>query len=152
MVQTLIQDFDEKVAKYADLDLDTFDHHFAYRDQLLDQGFQPVKPLRFLRACATEAVKEQIQYYHGLLMPSPKNLVANSQSNALNEDEKDTASDIIDEYTAILTKSRKVSLEPTEANETAFLEEVMTTWQQTREQKRQILEAVDEHWEEQRNG
>lgn len=152
MSQSLIQDFDESVTSHVDLDLDAFDDHFAYRDQLLDQGFQPVKPLRFLRACATEAVKEQIQYYHGLLMPSPKNLVANSQSNALDEDQQDIASDIIDEYTAILTKSRKVSLEPTEANETAFLKEVITTWQQTKEQKRQILKAVDDHWEEQRNG
>ncbi len=151
MTDDILTEFNETVQEHVNFDLDKFDDYFAYKDQLLEKGFQPIKPLRFLRACATEAVKEEIQYYHGLLMPSPKNLVANSQSNALSEAQQDTASDIIDEYTALLTKSRKVSLEPSTNKEVKFLNEVLKAWETTKEQKREVLDAVDDHWEEQRN-
>lgn len=135
-----------------DVDLERFDDMFGYKDALREQGFMPSSPHAFLRSRIVDTLQDHVQFLHSLLMPNPKNLVANSQSNAISQDEEDLVSDLIDEYAAVVTRSRQVSLTGSEADEKAFLDHAIETYTRTTPDLNTVLATIHDHWEEERDG
>jgi hypothetical protein len=149
MSEDLLQSFEQSV---DDVDLEQFESLFGYKDAVQEKGFIPNKPHRFLRARVVDTLQDHVQFLHSLLMPNPKNLLANSQSNALSEDEQSLVSDLIDEYAAVVTRSRQVSLAGGTEDEKAFLDDAIATYKRTQDDFAAILQTVRNHWEDERNG
>jgi len=127
--------------------LDDLDEVFYIREAVLKNGFVSERVSRQICSRIVESYNLIINYLHGLVLPSPQNMIAITESKMFDEQERKDILKLMTKTMAILSLNNRVGQTKDKKLEAEFIDSSLKFWKEEFNPKlKEIVIKVSEDW------
>jgi len=131
------------------VNFEELDGIFFITDSVLNAGFVSNRFSRQICSRIVETYVNWNNYFHSLVLPNPQNMINITESNMLNQDEKQEIKSLMTKCVALISKNTLIGLTKNKKQEADFIDSAVKFWNEIYSKKaKQILEKVTSAWKE----
>lgn len=148
ILEELHKQFD-KIKKELDFksSFDEINEIFFIEDMALKQNYVSNQFSRQLCSRIVEMYNSWLEYFHGLIMPMPGNIIIMMESNILNDSEKKEINEIIKKIVAITSTNALLVLTKDKKEEAKFIDDSANIWSKDIKPKiTPIIRKINSEW------
>ncbi len=129
--------------------LEELDKIFYIKDNIEQIGFISNHFSRQLCGRICDTFNSWVNYFHGIVMPNPHNMISNTESQLFNEEEKKQIIKVMNKILAHTSENVLAGLKKDRKKEAEFIDKSPELWEKTvQPQVVFIMERVNNYWKE----
>ncbi|MFW6014358.1 MAG: hypothetical protein ACOCZQ_00280 [Nanoarchaeota archaeon] len=130
-------------------ELDELDKIFYIRDNIEQVGFISNNFSRQLCGRMCDTFNSWVNYFHGIIMPNPHNMISNTESQLFSEEEKQEIIKVMNKILSHTSQNVLAGLKKDKHKEAEFIDNSLELWNSTVQPKLVfIMERVNNYWKE----
>lgn len=130
-------------------DLDELDEVFYIRDNIKHIGFVSNHLSRHICGKICDTFNSWVNYFHGIVMPNPHNMISNTESQLFSEEEKQQIIKVMNKILAHTSENVLAGLKKDKEKEAEFIDNSLRLWHETvQPQIVFIMERINNYWKE----
>lgn len=123
------------------------DEIFFVTDSILKDGFVSEDVIRQINFRIAEAYMRWVDYFHGLLMPNPQNILNMSESKIFSSEEKKEFSELIKRAMELGSRNNLHNISKDLKNEAKFIDDAVYIWKKDFGPKvEKIMKKINMEW------
>ena len=128
--------------------LEELDDTYFLKDFISKEGFVSNRLSRQICRRIVDLYMSWAQYFHGLLMPNPNSIVNMAESNAIDDEDKEEITKLLDKLMLAANENNLIGLTKDKKAEAEFIDNSISLWKEIKPVFEKVTKKVKGKWED----